>query len=93
MSQSDLQPTQDHLSMSSSQLSEAASLPSFVERIDLSSIASLATAIRKRTALINVACTVNPLQKAGAFNVVWFIDFEDNVHRVFRTPQAEWSLP
>ncbi|KAG5350102.1 hypothetical protein C0989_000186 [Termitomyces sp. Mn162] len=76
--------------MSSSQLSEAESLPSFVERIDLSSIASLATAVRERTASISVACTVDPLPKAGAFNVVWFIDFEDNVHWVFRTPQAEW---
>ncbi|KAG5348934.1 hypothetical protein C0989_007098, partial [Termitomyces sp. Mn162] len=58
---------------------KAASLPSFIERIDLSSIASPATAIRKRTALINMVCTVNPLPKASAFNVVWFINFEDYV--------------
>ncbi|KAG6896786.1 hypothetical protein C0992_006059 [Termitomyces sp. T32_za158] len=27
----------------------------------------------------------------GSYNVVWFIDFEDDVHWVFRTPQMEWS--
>ncbi|KAG6897096.1 hypothetical protein C0993_007796 [Termitomyces sp. T159_Od127] len=84
---SDVQQTHDHLST----VSDASETPSFVDRMDLTSIASLATAIRNRTSSTSVACTVNPVPKSGSYNVVWFVDFEDNVHWVFRTPQTEWS--
>ncbi|KAH0586969.1 hypothetical protein J132_04506 [Termitomyces sp. J132] len=89
---SDRPRTQDHLSASSS-VSKSSSTPSFVDHIDLNSIASLATAVRSRTTLSDdsVACTVNSTPKAGSYNVVWFIDFEDNVQWVIRIPKDEWS--
>ncbi|KAF8968817.1 hypothetical protein BDZ97DRAFT_1798229 [Flammula alnicola] len=77
----------EHLSASSS----ASSAPSFIERIDLKAIASLATAARYRAISLTVLCTIDPVPKIGAFNVVWFIDFADGVQWVLRTPIAAWS--
>ena len=54
-------------------------------------IESLATAARCRSESLTVLCTVSPVPKLGAYNVVWFIDFADGVQWVLRTPISEWS--
>ncbi|KDR73171.1 hypothetical protein GALMADRAFT_212641 [Galerina marginata CBS 339.88] len=74
-----------------SDLSATSSNPSFVDRVDLETIASIAGAARARTTSLIVACTVDPVPKVGAFNAVWFIDFSDGVQWVFRTSIVEWS--
>lgn len=76
----------DHLSSASS------SAHSFIERVDLETIASLATAAYcKLTSPTTPNCTVTPVPKVGGFNVVWFVDFANGDQWVFRTPITEWS--
>jgi hypothetical protein len=80
----------DHCS-ESNHLSASSSTHSFIDRVDLKKIVSLAAAAHHRTTSLTVPCTITPIPKVGAFNVVWFIDFADGVQWVFRTPIAEWS--
>lgn len=74
----------------SNRLSVSSSTPSFVDRVDLTTIASLAEAAHKQSSTIDALCTVTPVPKVGAFNVVWFLDFSNGAQWVLRTPIAEW---
>ncbi|KAF5309253.1 hypothetical protein D9619_012694 [Psilocybe cf. subviscida] len=76
---------------SRSSASSSPSVPSFVADVDLTIIASLASMVYERSTSIDMACTVTPEPKVGAFNVVWFIDFADGIQWVFRTPSIEWN--
>ncbi|PPQ79714.1 hypothetical protein CVT25_003285 [Psilocybe cyanescens] len=71
--------------------SSSSSTHSFVARVDLTTIASLAGAAYQQFISIDTPCTVTPVPKVGAFNVVWFLDFADGAQWVFRTPIVEWS--
>ncbi|KAJ7102585.1 kinase-like domain-containing protein [Mycena belliarum] len=75
------------MSSRSSISSNGTSVPSFVQRLDLEALASLATQAREG----HLACVVEEVPKFGAFNVVYFLKFSDGVRWVARIPIAPWS--
>jgi aminoglycoside phosphotransferase (APT) family kinase protein len=83
--------------MSSSPLSRKSDVskpPSFVERLDLVILASLAVSTRTSLTgqiLSDVSCTVDSPPVVGGYNVVFFITFSDGVRWVCRIPITEWS--
>ncbi|KAH7930416.1 hypothetical protein BV22DRAFT_1191246 [Leucogyrophana mollusca] len=72
---------------SASSTASSDSAPSFVNHLDFTALASLATKARGQS----ISCTVDQAYKIGAFNIVWFIDFADGVQWVARVPIASWS--
>ncbi|KAJ7222194.1 kinase-like domain-containing protein [Mycena pura] len=74
----------DHSSASSA---SSASVPSFVDNLNLNTLAFLATNARTG----GVACVVDAVPKIGAYNVVYFLEFSDGVRWVARLPIAPWS--
>ena len=71
----------------------SSSCPSFIERLDISALASLATTARREGSNIdvNVKCSVMTPPKIGAYNVVFILEFSDGVKWIARTPILEWS--
>jgi aminoglycoside phosphotransferase (APT) family kinase protein len=70
---------------------DSSDLPSFVSKLDLQILASLATQIRARSSNFSssVLCTVDPQPKSGSYNVVFTIRFEDGLKWIARLPKAE----
>jgi hypothetical protein len=70
-----------------SSATSAASIQSFVHKLNLDALASPATHVRSG----HLAYVIDALPEIGAFNVVYFFEFTDGVRWVTRTPIAPWS--
>jgi hypothetical protein len=69
-------------------------VPSFVQRLDLAALASLA--LKTRTNLdgqldSEITCSVISPPVVGGYNIVFFLAFSDEVRWVCRIPILEWS--
>ena len=67
--------------------------PSFVEKLDISALGSLASTARRECSNINVnvTCSVMTPPEIGAYNVVFILEFSDGIKWIARISIMEWT--